>query len=69
MTKAFQLREHASEREKLAIVGTYYLNVTGELDKSAQTWQEFIESYPRDLEGYDDLSSVYNLEGQYVLAP
>jgi serine/threonine protein kinase/Flp pilus assembly protein TadD len=69
MTKAFQLREHASEREKLAIVGTYYLNVTGELDKAAQTWQEFIESYPRDLEGYDDLSSVYNLEGQYVLAP
>jgi serine/threonine protein kinase/Flp pilus assembly protein TadD len=68
MTKAFQLREHASEREKLAIVGTYYLNVTGELDKSAQTWQEFIESYPRDLEGYFELSNVYSLEGQYEKA-
>ena len=47
-TKAFQLREHASEREKLAITATYYWNVTGELDKAAQTYQEEIESYPRD---------------------
>ena len=47
-TKAFQLREHASEREKLAITADYYSNVTGELDKAAQTYQEEIESYPRD---------------------
>ena len=47
-TKAFQLREHASEREKLAIAADYYRNVTGELDKAAQTYQEEIESYPRD---------------------
>ncbi len=46
-TKAFQLREHASEREKLDIAADYYQNVTGELDKAAQTYQEEIESYPR----------------------
>ena len=28
-TKAFQLREHASEREKLSIAASYYENVTG----------------------------------------
>ena len=39
-TKAFQLREHASEREKLAIAANYYQNVTGELDKAAETYQE-----------------------------
>ena len=50
-TKAFQLREHASEREKLAITANYYRNVTGELDKAAQTFQEEIESYPRDFAG------------------
>ncbi len=66
--KAFQLREHASEREKLGIAGTYYLNVTGELDKSAQTWQEFMESYPRDLLAYDNLASLFNLQGQYEKA-
>ncbi len=32
-TKAFQLREHASEREKLTIAANYYRDVTGELDK------------------------------------
>jgi serine/threonine protein kinase/Flp pilus assembly protein TadD len=68
MTKAFQLREHASEREKLGIAGTYYLNVTGELDKSAQTWQEYMESYPRDLLAYDNLASLCNLQGQYEKA-
>ncbi len=67
-TKAFQLREHASEREKLGIAGSYYLNVTGELDKSAQTWREFMENYPRDLLAYDNLSSLYALQGQYEKA-
>ena len=48
LTKAFQLREHASEREKLTITADYYPSVTGELDKAAQTYQEEIESYPRE---------------------
>ena len=52
LTKAFQLREHASEREKLDIAADYYLDVTGELDKAAQTYQEAIESYPRDYRAY-----------------
>jgi serine/threonine protein kinase len=54
-TKAFQLREHASEREKLAITANYYSNVTGELDKAAQTYQEAIESYPQDFPAYANL--------------
>ena len=33
-TKAFQLREHASERERLNIAAEYYREVTGELDKA-----------------------------------
>ncbi|PYL82339.1 MAG: hypothetical protein DMF21_02625, partial [Verrucomicrobia bacterium] len=51
-TKAFQLREHASEREKLAITADYYSSVTGELDKAAQTYEEEIASYPRDYRAY-----------------
>ena len=39
LTKAFQLREHASEHEKLAITAVYYQVVTGELDKAAQTYR------------------------------
>jgi serine/threonine protein kinase len=68
LTKAFQLREHASEREKLGITANYYRNVTGELDKAAQTYHEFIESYPRGFGGYRSLGTVFALQGQYEKA-
>ena len=64
-SKAFQLREHASEREKLAIAADYYLNVTGELDKAAQTCQQEIASYPRDYPAHVNLGNVYTTQGQY----
>jgi tetratricopeptide (TPR) repeat protein len=35
--KAFELREHASEREKMDITGDYYFNVTGEWDKQQRS--------------------------------
>jgi serine/threonine protein kinase/Flp pilus assembly protein TadD len=63
--KAFQLRAHASEREKLQIAATYYSNVTGELDKAAQTFEEMIQSYPRDYRAHLDLGNVYTSQGQY----
>jgi eukaryotic-like serine/threonine-protein kinase len=67
-TKAFQLREYASEREKLAISAQYYSYVTGELDKAAQTYQEEIESYPRDWVAYGNLGIVFSSQGQYEKA-
>jgi eukaryotic-like serine/threonine-protein kinase len=67
-TKAFQLREHASEREKLAITADYYRSVTGELDKAAQTFQEEIESYPREVAGYGNLGNVFAFQGQFEKA-
>ena len=67
-TKAFQLREHASEREKLAITADYYATVTGELEKAAQTYQEAIQTYPRDYRLHLDLGNVYSFEGQYEKA-
>ncbi len=67
-SKAFQFREHASEREKLEISAVYYRLVTGELDKAHQTYQEEIDSYPRELNGYGGLSLVYAQQGQYEKA-
>jgi len=67
-TKAFQLREHASEMEKLLTTADYYQNVTGELDKAAQTYQEEIESYPREASAYGNLGTVYAGQGQYEKA-
>jgi serine/threonine protein kinase/tetratricopeptide (TPR) repeat protein len=63
--KAFQLREHASDRTRLAITAAYYLNATGELDKAAQAFEEEIENYPGQCEGCVDLGIIYCAEGQY----
>jgi class 3 adenylate cyclase/tetratricopeptide (TPR) repeat protein len=67
-TKAFALRDHASERERLIITADYYLNVTGELDKAAQAYQEMIESYPRDHAAYNGLGMVVTTQGQHERA-
>ena len=67
-TRAFQLRDHASERENLVIAATYYENVTGDLDKAGQTYQQQIESYPRDDRAYIDRAYVYASLGQYEKA-
>ena len=67
-TKAFQLRDRASEREKLEITANYYDTVTGELDKAAQTYQEEIDSYPREAPAYNRLGVVLALQGKYEQA-
>jgi len=67
-TKAFQLREHTSEREKLAVTDSYYSKVTGELDKAAQTLQEEIQAYPREWRSHANLGIIYHSQGQYEKA-
>jgi serine/threonine protein kinase len=68
LTKAFQLREHASEREEMEITGEYYSEATGELDKAAQNYQEEIESYPRDGAAHSNLGAVFAEQGQFEKA-
>jgi eukaryotic-like serine/threonine-protein kinase len=68
LIKAFQLREHASEREKLAITSNYYSSATGELDKAAQTYQERIQDYPKEPAAYINLGLVFSSNGQYEKA-
>jgi predicted Zn-dependent protease len=72
LTRAFQLREHASEREKLTIAGGYYQDVTGELDKAEQALRELVETYPRiqefesmDVSPHVMLGAVYMDQGRY----
>jgi len=65
LAKAFQLRDHASERERLAIMANYYSSVTGELDKAARTYRERIASYPREAGAYNNLGIIFALEGRF----
>jgi tetratricopeptide (TPR) repeat protein len=64
--RAFELRAHASDREKLHIAADYYLHVTGEVEKAAQVFQEEIESYPRTGAAYAGLGNVYTELGQHA---
>jgi tetratricopeptide (TPR) repeat protein/DNA-binding winged helix-turn-helix (wHTH) protein len=56
--KAYELREKVSERERLAIEGTYYLFATGELEKAAQTFELWKQIYPRDSGPYVNLGFI-----------
>jgi tetratricopeptide (TPR) repeat protein len=63
--KAFELRDRAGERERFTISSTYYDSVTGESDKAAQTYREWIASYPRDGRAHLNLGNMYVELGQY----
>lgn len=65
LAKAFALRDRASEREKLHIASSYYMFVSGELDKAIETYREWEDSYPRDWVPYGNLATAYVAEGKY----
>ncbi len=64
LSKAFALRDRASEREKLHITSMYYMTSTGELDKAIETFREWEENYPRDDVAFTNLGSLYANEGK-----
>ncbi len=63
-TKAYQLRDRVTEREKQGISASYF-HATGEVEKVAQTYQQWKESYPRDFVPYGNLGVIYNAMGLY----
>jgi tetratricopeptide (TPR) repeat protein/predicted Ser/Thr protein kinase len=63
-TKAYQLRDRVSEREKLRITA-YYFRATGELDKEAQAYELWAAEYPRDTGPHNNLGTNYMYMGQY----
>jgi serine/threonine protein kinase/tetratricopeptide (TPR) repeat protein len=64
-TKAFALRSHVSEREKLLIAARYYNHVTGELPKAIEAYQLWTQAYPRDAGAHGNLGTLYGASGQY----
>jgi len=62
-SKAYQLRDRVSEREKLKITGIYYL-ATGDLDKEIQNYELWQTKYPRDFQPYNNLGNDYAFTGQ-----
>src|SRR5262249_7416168 len=66
--KAYELREKVSERERFAIEAFYYWNVTGELEKAAQTYELWQQTYPRNFVPYANLGVISGNLGNYEKA-
>ena len=56
--KAYELREKVSERERLAIESFYYIFATGELEKAAQVYEQWQQTYSRDDAPYANLGAI-----------
>ena len=68
LQRAFDLRERVSERERFRISNSYYLLVTGELDKAIENNELWAQAYPRDYVPHGNSSTTYSYLGQYQSA-
>ena len=64
--KAYQLRDHTSDRERFFITTLYDRDVTGNLEKEQQTLQLWAQTYPRDRDAHGLMSGFASQGmGQY----
>jgi len=56
--KAYELRERVSDRERFAIEARYYRSVTGELEKAAQSYELWLQAYPKDSMQVGELGAI-----------
>jgi serine/threonine protein kinase/tetratricopeptide (TPR) repeat protein len=65
-SRAYQLRDRASDQERFFISLTYDLQVTGNLEKAQQTCNLWVQAYPRAWLPHGLLSGgIYNTLGKY----
>jgi eukaryotic-like serine/threonine-protein kinase len=63
-SKAYEFRDHVSERERLVIT-TRYLRLNGELEKLTEVLNTWISEYPRDAGPHGSLGSNLGFMGEY----
>ena len=68
ISKAFDLKDRASERERLYISSHYYDLVTQDLVKALEVYQQWVQTYPRETTPRDNLSLRYEAIGQFEKA-
>ena len=62
LKQAFDLKDRASERERLYIAGHYY-DAIGDINQEMQTWQLYVQTYPSDEIPLSNLGVLYNRLG------
>jgi len=64
-TKAYELRDRVSERERFYITSHYYSDVLNDPHKTIETLELWKQTYPRDYIPWNNLASQYSFLGQY----
>lgn len=57
-TRAYKLRDRVTESERGSIDARYYLYVTQELDKAAQTYEDLARDYPDTAGSFNHLGTI-----------
>ena len=63
-SEAYAFRDRVSERERVVIESNYFMDVTGELEKASQVFEQWRQLYPRTLYPYVMLGTVASSLGQ-----
>ncbi|MGC1106512.1 MAG: protein kinase [Candidatus Acidiferrales bacterium] len=65
LRKAYDLRERASDREKLAISCNYFVLGTGDTEKGIDICGQWAKAFPRDVNALVSLGGAYVLSGRW----
>jgi tetratricopeptide (TPR) repeat protein len=68
MSRAYELRDRVTGRQKLLIESLYHRVVTGDVEKAAQINAEMAQTFPRNSIAYVNLSSDLDTLGQFERA-
>jgi eukaryotic-like serine/threonine-protein kinase len=62
--RAFDLRDRATDRDRLYITSHYYAFATGEIRRAIEAYQVWRTVYPRDMSPANNLAVEYSILGQ-----
>jgi tetratricopeptide (TPR) repeat protein len=68
ITKAYGLKDRVSEPERLYIQARYYQMVEGVLQKTIETYQVWIQTYPKDFVPHSNLATLYSARHEFEKA-
>jgi tetratricopeptide (TPR) repeat protein len=64
-TKAYELRDQVSEKERYVISAQYNQLVTGDIEKAIDTYEVYSKEYPREVSAHGDLGYLLATVGQW----
>ncbi|HUF80944.1 MAG TPA: tetratricopeptide repeat protein [Burkholderiales bacterium] len=63
MTRAYELSDRLTERERLLTVASYHRTVTGENERAITAYEQVLARYPDDLSALNNVAVIYSEQG------